>query len=336
MRSHRIYDGPETRLPADAGIVLLLDEPFLTILMVQTRRLKSDIESGSVPDEVIKSRWEAMDCQLVRMNPIYLSYHVGVGNSQVQFHSHHARTLLNTGLNYILPTSMLYKYHFVYERMFPPLSLPAQEYVTLDAGEMGRFKRLNDLHNEWYLLFKYILQSGDGSSGNPPMNPNRPMEMLVPQEDEGISADDGFRTIRNRRQRGHDRSGSGEGNSGGFGRRRWDGGTPRNTNAEDERKVPEFQSHAGEIPFDEQFMRDLFEWKNSLSESMILAYATCGSNEEGYGAESGDEDGEWTEDGDVRQGRQWIENYAVDRVGAVEAWLEKTDENSCTSFAVEV
>ena len=97
--------------------------------------------------------------------------------------------------------------------------------------------------------------------------------------------------------------------------------TPRNTDAEDELKVPEVQSHAGEIAFDEQFMRGLSEWKNNPSESMILADAECGSNEESYGAESGDENGEWTEDGDVKQGRQWIENYAVDRVGAVEAWL---------------
>lgn len=56
MRSHRIYDGPETRLPADAGIVLLLDEPFLSILMKRTRQLKREIESGPISDEVVKRK----------------------------------------------------------------------------------------------------------------------------------------------------------------------------------------------------------------------------------------------------------------------------------------
>lgn len=187
MRSHRLYDGPETRLPADAGIVLLLDEQFLNILMERTRQLKSDIESGPVTDEIVKQRWEAMDSELVRMKPIYLNYHVGAGNSQFRFQSHRARSILNKSLDYILPTSMVYKYHFVYERMFPPQSLPVQEYVSWDAGERGRFKRLNDLHNEWYLLFRYIVQSGGGNSANPPMNPSRPMDMLTPQVDEGMS-----------------------------------------------------------------------------------------------------------------------------------------------------
>lgn len=336
MRSHRIYDGPETRLPADAGIVLLLDEPFLTILMERTRQLKSDIEFGSVPDEVVKRRWEAIDCKLVRSKPIYLSYHVGVGNSQIRFHSHRARSIVNTSLDYILPTSMVFKYHFVYERMFPPQSLPIQEYVAVDSGERGRFKRLNDLHNEWYLLFRYIVQSGGGYSANSPMNPNRPMDMLVPQADEGMSVDDGFQTIRTRRQGGNDRCGSGEGNSGGFGRRRWDGGTPSNSYPEEELKAPEVQSHGSEFGFDEQFMKGFLKWKNNLSESMILSYEECGSSEEEYGAESGDNDGEWTEDGDMKEGRGWIENYAADGLGAVDAWLQQTDENRCTSDTVEV
>lgn len=257
MRSHRIYYGPETRLPADAGIVLLLDEPFLNVLMERTRQLKSDIESGSVPDELVKRRWETMDCELIRMKPIYLNYHVGVGNSQSRFHSHRARTILNTSLDYILPTSMVYKYHFVYERMFPPQSLPVQEYVAVDTGERGRFKRLNDLHNEWYLLFRYIVQSGGGYSANPPMNSSRPMDMLTPQADEALSFDDGFQTIRNRWQGGHDRSGSGEGNSCGFGHR--DGDTLSNTYAEEELKAPESQSHTNEFGFDEQFMRGFLE-----------------------------------------------------------------------------
>lgn len=137
MRSHHLYDGPETRLPADAGIVLLLDEQFLNILMGRTRQLKSDIESGPVTDEIVKQRWEAMDSELVRMKSIYLNYHVGAGNSQFRFQSHRARSILNRSLDYILPTSVVYKYHFVYERMFPPQSLPVQDYVSADAGERG-------------------------------------------------------------------------------------------------------------------------------------------------------------------------------------------------------
>lgn len=45
--------------------MLLLNEPFLTILMERTRQLKSDIEFGFVPDKVVKKRWEAIDCELV-------------------------------------------------------------------------------------------------------------------------------------------------------------------------------------------------------------------------------------------------------------------------------
>lgn len=113
---------------------------------------------------------------------------------------------------------MVFKSHFVYEKMFLPQSLPIQEYVAVDLGEEGRFKRLNNLHNEWYLLFRYIVQSGVGYLANSLMNPNRLMDMLVPQTDEGMSVDDGFQTICTRRQGGNNRSGSGEGNSGGFGR----------------------------------------------------------------------------------------------------------------------
>lgn len=235
MRSHRIYDGPETSLPSDAGIVLLLDEPFLRILMERTRQLKRDIESGPVSDEVVKRRWEVIDSELVSMKPTYLNYHAGAGNSQFRYESQRARSLFNTSLDYILPTSMVYKYHFVYERIFPPKSLPVQEYVSVDAGERWRFKRLNDLHNEWYLLFRYIAQSGDGYSANTPMNPSRPMDMLIPQADEDMSLDDGFQMIRNRRQGGLKRGGPGEVNPVGSGHRRWDEGTPSNA-FEDELK----------------------------------------------------------------------------------------------------
>lgn len=325
MRSHRIYDGPETCLPANAGIVLLLDEQFLNILMERTKQLKSDIESGPVADEIVKRRWEAMDSELVHMKPIYLNYHVGAGNSQFRFQSHRARSILNTSLDYILPTSMVYKYHFVYERMFPPKSLPVQEYVSVDAGERERFKRLNDLHNEWYLLFRYIVQSGGGYSANPPMNPSRPMDMLTPQADEGMSLDDGFQMVCNRWQGG---------NSGGFGHRRWDGGTPSNS-YEDELKEPEAQSYTSEFGFDENFMRGFLEWKNQLSESMIRSYGECGSSEEDDGSETGDYDPEWIEDGDMKDGRGWTENEAADGLGAVVTWLQQSDENSGTSLSVE-
>lgn len=108
------------------------------------------------------------------------------------------------------------------------------------------------------------------------------------------------------------------------------GGTPSNTYAEEELKAPEAQGHTSEFAFDEQFMRGFLEWKTQLSESMIISYGECGSSEEEDGAESGDEHEEWTEDGDMREGRGWIENDAADRLGVVVTWLQKSDENSST------
>ena len=160
------------------------------------------------------------------------------------------------------------------------------------------------------------------------------MDMLTPQVDEGMSLDDGFQIIRNRRQGGHGRSGSGEGNSGGFGHRRWDGGTPSNP-YEDELKEPEAQSYTSEFGFDEKFMRGFYEWKNQLSESMIRAYGECGSSELDDGLETGDYDPEWIEDGDMRDGRGWTDNDAADSLGAVVTWLQQIDENSGTSLSVE-
>lgn len=68
---------------------------------------------------------------------------------------------------------------------------------------------------------------------------------------------------------------------------------------------------------------------------MIKSYEECGSSEQEDGAEFGDEDGEWTEDGDMREGRGWSENDAADRLGAVVTWLQKSDESSSTNCTVE-